>query len=239
MGRGSGHPLQRQPTQNGEAPPMPAMLATLGGTLALLFGLAILLLPLLANELSRPGDSGWGAVILLLGLVLVTSSERLVGAPMLAVLCGGLLIGRLGSEVGQARWRQLEAEERQRLWSSERWRSSLAQLGASLAVLLEGLGGAVAGLRSWIAERRRPRVTTKRWVRPEAPPAAAAGAEPVAEEAPVVSGFAAIDALLAEAVVPDPLEGTATAEATAEGSKDAAGESAGEPSGAAGSDEAG
>jgi hypothetical protein len=223
------------------------MLATLGGTLALLIGLAILLLPLLANELSRPGDSGWGAVILLLGLVLVTTAERLAGAPMLAVLCGGLLIGRLGSEVGQARWRQLEAEERQRLWSTERWRSSLAQLGSSLTALLEGVGSAAAGLRSWIAERRQPRVITKRWVRPDAPPAAAPAEEAPEEEAPVVSGFAAIDALLTEAVVPDDtaaeevsagpdlLEGTATAEP----SMDAAQESAGESSGAADSDEAG
>ena len=45
------------------------MVATLGGLAALLVGLAILLLPLLATELSRPRDSAWGAVMLLLGLV--------------------------------------------------------------------------------------------------------------------------------------------------------------------------
>ena len=78
------------------------MLATLSGDLCLLLGLALLLLPLLAVELSRPRDGVWGAVVLLLGLVLVTSTDRLRGAPMLAVLCAGLLIARLGSEVGQA-----------------------------------------------------------------------------------------------------------------------------------------
>ena len=42
------------------------MLATLAGFLALLLGLSLLLLPLLVTELSRPRDSAWGAVVLLL-----------------------------------------------------------------------------------------------------------------------------------------------------------------------------
>ena len=83
------------------------MLATFSGDLCLVAGLALLLLPLLAVQLSRPRDGVWGAVILLLGLVLVTSSDRLRGAPMLAVLCSSLLIGRLGVEVGQSRWSAL------------------------------------------------------------------------------------------------------------------------------------
>ena len=122
------------------------MLATLGGFLALLLGLLLLLLPLLASELSRARDSVWGAVVLLLGLVLVTSADRLTGAPMLAVLCGGLLIGRLGVEVGQGRWRLLTEEERQRLWSKERWQTSLSQIGASLGRLLQLASGVVARL---------------------------------------------------------------------------------------------
>ena len=86
------------------------MLASLSGSLALLLGLAVMLLPLLGPELSRPRDSAWGALVLLLGLTLVTSADRLSGAPMLAVLCGGLLIGRLGGEVMQLRWRRLTAQ---------------------------------------------------------------------------------------------------------------------------------
>ena len=144
-----------------------AMLATLGGTFALLLGLLILLLPLLTPELSRPRDSFWGAVVLLLGLVLVTSSERLGGAPMLAVLSGGLLVGRLGSEVGQGRWRALSDEERQRLLSLERWQTSLEQLLAVLARLVAGLGAGLGVFNAWIAERRRPRSGGKRWVRAE------------------------------------------------------------------------
>jgi hypothetical protein len=195
-----------------------AMLATLGGSLALLLGLLLLLLPLLATELSRARDSVWGAVVLLLGLVLVTSAERLTGAPMLAVLCGGLLIGRLGVEVGQGRWRLLSEEERQRLWSVERWQTSLSQLGASLGRLLQLASGVVAGLGSWLAERRAARpATTKKWVRPEAEvpeatpevaevPEAAAPVEP-GDDPPVVSGFEEIDALLEQAVPPEPEEG--------------------------------
>ena len=68
----------------------PAMLASLGGALALLLGLAVLLLPLLTPELSRPRDVLWGAVVLLLGLVLVTSADRLTGAPMLGVVLNQL-----------------------------------------------------------------------------------------------------------------------------------------------------
>ena len=41
------------------------MLATLSGDVCLLFGLALLLLPLLAVELSRPRDGVWGAIVLL------------------------------------------------------------------------------------------------------------------------------------------------------------------------------
>ncbi len=57
------------------------MVASLSGTLALAVGLAVLLLPLMASELSRPRDAMWGAVVLLLGLTLVTSADRLTGSP--------------------------------------------------------------------------------------------------------------------------------------------------------------
>ena len=98
-----------------------AVLAVLIGSLALVAGLLLMLLPLVASELARPRDSLWAAVVLLLGLVLVTASERLTGAPMLGVLCGGLLIGRLGSEVGQQRWEALEIAQQQRLSETSYW----------------------------------------------------------------------------------------------------------------------
>ncbi len=201
------------------------MLATLGGTLALLAGLALLLLPLLVPELSRPRDAFWGAVVLLLGLVLVTSAERLSGAPMLAVLCGGLLIGRLSTEVSQSRWRQLSEEERQSFWSAARWQTSLNQLGTTVIALGGLLFSRAMALGGWLQQRSaavsaslssrtttaKPSPTTKRWVRPEpagaenptapAPPAPAADAP----EAPlaVVSDFAEVDARVRAALAVD------------------------------------
>ncbi|MCS5697953.1 Ycf66 family protein [Cyanobium sp. FGCU-52] len=173
------------------------MLATLGGLLALLLGLAVLLLPLLTPELSRPRDSAWGALVLLLGLVLVTSADRLSGAPMLGVLCGGLLIGRLGSEVGQARWRQLSEEERGQIGSASRWRERLDQLLAALGRLLELVASRVQAFASRFGGGRQPRGGGKRWVRPDvAGEPAAAPADPSVRE---VAGFEAIETLLVEA----------------------------------------
>ncbi|MEB3200265.1 MAG: Ycf66 family protein [Synechococcaceae cyanobacterium] len=164
------------------------MLATLGGSLALLLGIAVLLLPLLAPELSRPRDAVWGALVLLLGLVLVTSAERLTGSPMLAVLCGGLLIGRLGSEVGRGRWNQLTDEERGALATPQRWAAGLAQLGASLAVLLSAAREVSTALLGRLGQRRSGGVG-KRWVRPEGspqpePPSSGAGGSPAEPAVP-------------------------------------------------------
>ena len=163
---------------------LPAMLATLGGALALLLGLAMLLLPLLAPELSRARDAAWGAVVLLLGLVLVTNADRLTGAPMLGVLCAGLLIGRLAVEVGQGRWFRLTLEEQRALRSFERWRMALAQLGAALAQLLAMVRGAAMLAGGWIGAARAPKPITKRWVRPEEKQAAQAGPTPQSDPSP-------------------------------------------------------
>ena len=139
------------------------MLATLSGDLCLLFGLGVLLLPLLAVELSRPRDGVWGAVVLLLGLVLVTSSDRLRGAPMLAVLCGSLLIARLTAEISQARWQALSEDEQQRLGSIDHWLTSLRQLGTAISSLGAGLGGVIKQLKP----SGRSGVANKLWIRPE------------------------------------------------------------------------
>ncbi len=139
------------------------MLATLSGDVCLLFGLALLLLPLLAVELSRPRDGLLGAVVLLLGLVLVTCSDRLRGAPMLAVLCGGLLVSRLSAEVGQARWQALSEEEKARLRSIDHWLTGVRQLGTAAGGLSEGLGGMAKQLKP----AGKSGVSGKKWVRPE------------------------------------------------------------------------
>ncbi|MFM7238303.1 MAG: Ycf66 family protein [Cyanobium sp.] len=183
------------------------MLAILGGALALVIGLAVLLLPLLLPELSRARDAVWGAVVLLLGLVLVTSAERLRGAPMLGVLCGGLLIGRLSVEVAQARWRQLSEQEQQRLWSAERWQTALQQFSATAARLPALVSQVSQGLLAWWHECRQPKLSGKRWVRPE-PTAEAAATSP--EPAPATPASAT-----SEATEPATSPGAGTAEVAA------------------------
>ena len=191
------------------------MVASLSGSLALLVGLAVLLLPLMAGELSRPRDAMWGAVVLLLGLTLVTSADRLTGSPMLAVLCGGLLIGRLGFEVLQLRWRALTPEEQQRLLSLERWQTSLNELAVTLTRGFAAVSAAGGTLLGAVKSGSSKKSTGKRWVRSEtsetsattetpetsepdtAAAAAPAAPEPTAPEpATVVHSFAEIDQLL-------------------------------------------
>lgn len=182
------------------------MVATISGTLALLVGLAVLLLPLLAVEMSRPRDGFWGAVVLLLGLTLVTSADRLSGSPMLAVLCGGLLIGRLGSEVLLLRWRQLSGEEQQRLVSLERWQTSLTELAATSAKLIAAVlasGSSLLAAFRGGSKRSGSGSSGKRWVRQEptgdATPPTEHPQSPGATEADatlVVQSFAEIDQLL-------------------------------------------
>jgi hypothetical protein len=176
------------------------MVASLSGSLALAVGVAVLLLPLMASELSRPRDSMWGAVVLLLGLTLVTSADRLTGSPMLAVLCGGLLIGRLGLEVLQLRWRALTPEEQQRLLSLERWQTSFNEL---LVTVARGIAAVSAASGTLLAAVRRgggsKTTSGKRWVRRET--AASAPSEGQALSAPknttpLVHSFAEVDQLL-------------------------------------------
>jgi hypothetical protein len=176
------------------------MLANVGGSLALGIGLVVLLLPLLTPELSRPRDAAWGALVLLLGLALVTSSDRLTGSPMVVVVCAGLLIGRLATEVGQARWRQLSPEEQQRLGSRERWSTALAQLGQAGLGLVGQTGAAAGELGGWLALRRpgARRSSGKRWVRPALEPApvslaVAAAAEEISAEVVSTASAAAVE----------------------------------------------
>jgi len=184
------------------------MVATLAGLGALLFGLALLLLPLLVSELSRPGDSAWGALVLVLALVLVTSAERLSGSPMLAVISGGLLVGRLSVEVGRGRWRQLTPEEKERLGTRERWLSSLSQVQVALAGLLEPVGRQGAALLARWRPAGQPKATGKRWVRPEVPAGVPSEAEASAacEETAGSEVIAATDVSTVVSTVPEVIE---------------------------------
>ena len=178
-----------------------SVLAVLIGSLALIAGLLLMLLPLVASELARPRDSFWAAVVLLLGLVLVTASDRLTGAPMLGVLCGGLLIGRLGSEVGQQRWGALEPAQQQRFSETSYWSEQLQQLRGAAAKLLAA-GGIVA---SWLQERLKKPEVSKRWVRADATAEATpTEAEPTATEPSAGADSSDEAAEISAEVVPEP-----------------------------------
>ena len=178
-----------------------SVLAVLIGSLALVAGLLLMLLPLVASELARPRDSFWAAVVLLLGLVLVTASDRLTGAPMLGVLCGGLLIGRLGSEVGQQRWGALEPAQQQRFSETSYWSEQLQQLRGAAAKLLAA-GGIVA---SWLQERLKKPEVSKRWVRADATgEATPSEAELTATEPSADTGSSDEAAEISAEVVPEP-----------------------------------
>jgi len=157
------------------------MLAARRGSLSLVPGIVLLLLPLMITDMRRPGHTARRAVALLLGLAWVTSAGRRTGAPMVAVLGGALVVGRLSAEVAQGRWNQLSEAEQRRLSSTERWRSSGAALAATLLMALERAQSSLGGLGEWLAERRRDRPVRK-WVRPEA--AATASSDSSAEVDP-------------------------------------------------------
>lgn len=178
-----------------------SVLAVLIGSLALVAGLLLMLLPLVASELARPRDSFWAAVVLLLGLVLVTASDRLTGAPMLGVLCGGLLIGRLGSEVGQQRWGALEPAQQQRFSETSYWTQQLEQLRGAAAKLLAA-GGIIA---SWLQERLKKPEVSKRWVRADGSgEATPTETEPTTTDPSADAGSSEEAAEISAEVVPEP-----------------------------------
>ena len=148
---------------------------------------------------------------------------------MLGVLCGALLIGRLGLEVGQGRWRQLTEEEQQRLGSQERWTSSFRQLGITSAGLVERAGVGIGRFGTGFAalkgsgdraataadsqagaapSRSGGKRKGKRWVRPETPVAAdpTADAGPAPTTAGPVSPSALLPAPAGMDQAPDPTE---------------------------------
>ena len=139
------------------------MLPIFIGDVTLLLGFALLLLPLLVTELSRPRDPLWGGVVLLLGLALVTSHDRLSGASVLALSSGTLVTTRLGCEVAQSRWQQLSSDEKLRLGSLERWRTGIKQFAETLF----GSGGMLSGLMKIVISKPSLKTKKKKWVRPE------------------------------------------------------------------------
>ena len=139
------------------------MLANLIGDVSLFTGLALLVLTLMIPELSRQRDALWAGIFLLIGVVLVTSQDKFSSYSLLAILGAMVIISRLTLEVGQNRWKVLTNEEKMRLNSFERWKTSFLQLGVIFLQIFDSLKllGTLVGIKSSSRDRE------KRWVRPD------------------------------------------------------------------------
>ncbi len=138
-------------------------MAVFTGFLSIVIGFFILLLPVLITELSRPRDSLWGALLMVFGLTLFTTNERLYGSPMLTVLFSSLIIYRLLSEVSQYRWHQLTLEEKTSLKSLGRWSDSFKQT----LLVINNLGSIVVDVMKLFKAKPKPSAIGKKWTRPE------------------------------------------------------------------------
>ncbi len=100
---------------------------------------------------------------MILGLVLITSKERLSGSPMLAVLFSSLIIFRLLLEVSQNRWQQLTLEEKAGIKSFSLWNNRISQIIA----VFGRLGSIVLAISDLFKGKPKPSSIGKKWVRPE------------------------------------------------------------------------
>ena len=137
------------------------MLAIIIGNSLIFLGFIVVVLPVLVTELSRPRDSVWGALIMILGLILFTSYERFNGSPMIAVVLGAFLCFRLFLEVSQNRWQQLTVEEKSNLKTFNHFKNRFLQMIS-----------AVGKLNLLISEifnlfKSKPSSIGKKWIRPE------------------------------------------------------------------------
>ena len=139
------------------------MFAVAIGYLAIALGLSVLFVSLLLTELSRPRDALWGAIIMLLGLVLITSYESLNGSPMLAVFFSFLIMSRFLVEISQYRWQQLSEEEKISVKTLTRWKNSFKQ------VFLAGakFGSIVFEVFKLFKPKPKPSEIGKKWIRSE------------------------------------------------------------------------
>ena len=139
------------------------MVAILIGNLCIAFGLLVISLPVLVTELSRPRDSVWGAAIMILGLILITSNQRFTGSPMLAVLLCALLVARLLVEISKYRWQQLSLEEQVALKTFTRWKDTFIQNLSLFGKLID----VVVDIFKLFRPKPKPSTIGKKWIRPE------------------------------------------------------------------------
>ena len=139
------------------------MLAIILGYLLIVLGFCIVILPVLITELSRPRDSVWGAIIMILGLILINSYERFNGSPMVAVLLSSCLFSRLFLEISQNRWQFLTLEEKTSLKTFSRFKNSFNDTIAAFGEL----NSIVVGFFKLFKPKPKPSSIGKKWIRPD------------------------------------------------------------------------
>ena len=136
------------------------MLAIIIGNSLIFLGFIVVVLPVLVTELSRPRDSVWGALIMILGLILFTSYERFNGSPMIAVVLGAFLCSRLFLEVSQNRWQQLTVEEKSNLKTFNHFKNRFLQI-------ISAVGKLNSIIFKLFKPKPKPSSIGKKWTRPE------------------------------------------------------------------------
>ena len=139
------------------------MLAIVIGNFLIVLGFLLVVLPVLVTELSRPRDSVWGALTMVLGLILITSFERFSGSPMVAVLLGSFLFSRLFVEVSQNRWQQLTVQEKSGLKTFNRFKNSLVETISAFGKL----NSIVLDIFKIFTPKPKPSSIGKKGVRPD------------------------------------------------------------------------
>ena len=139
------------------------MLAVLIGYLLVPLGLIVLILPLVVAELTRPKDSFWGALIVILGLVLVLDNDRFKGSSLLEVCLGTLLFFRLFAEISQYRFQQLTLKEKANLTSFGHWKNGFLE---SIAAFLK-LGSIFSETFQKLGPNKKQISKAKKWTRPD------------------------------------------------------------------------
>ena len=139
------------------------MFIYLFGSLSILCGFLILLLPLIITELSRPSDWLMGGLFLVLGLILLVENDLLSGSLILLVISGTTLLGKMILEVSQSRWYQLSTTEKAKVGSFNKWVQSLKQLGQVFGQLGNGLFEFLRILK----KQQRKSLSEKKWVHPD------------------------------------------------------------------------
>ena len=140
------------------------MLNLIFGYLFLLFGLLMLVLPLILVELSRPRDWLIGGLFLILGLFLFVENDFLRGSINLLIISTVILNSVMMFEIIQYRWYQLSVSEKKRIGSFDRWFESFRQVGQ----IFTHMGVGTIQIFKNFSMQSEKSTKEKKWVRSDA-----------------------------------------------------------------------